>query len=102
MKTSSALPELKQELTDFERGIFLFVLESWPVSALDVAEHFGEIGKSREERKKLSTKYAYHLKKLVEKRVLISKRIGNALVVWPLQAEKLRTIHHILREDEEG
>lgn len=103
MAKESALPELKPELSDFERAIFRFVLESWPVSSLEIAEHFGEVCESREERKKLSTRYTYYLKKLVSKQVLVSKRIGNALVVWPLQAEKLRTIHHILREDyEEG
>ena len=101
MEDKPALPELKHGMTDFERDIFRFVLESWPVSALDVAEHFGEIGVSRPEKKKLSTKYAYYLKKLVARQVLVSKRIGNALVVWPLQVEKLRTIHHILRDDEE-
>jgi predicted transcriptional regulator len=53
---------------------------------------------SRELKKRASTKYAYYLQKLVEKQLVLSKRVGNALVVWPVHAEKYRTIHEILSE----
>lgn len=104
MPNSSAMPELKQGfdssfafgLRGKEREVFELVLEAWPTSALEIALHFKEDLSSRERKKQASTKYAYYLKKLVDKQLILGKRVGNALVVWPLQAEKLRTIHKIL------
>ncbi|MFH1224643.1 MAG: hypothetical protein V1676_02460 [Candidatus Diapherotrites archaeon] len=87
-----------QALSAKEREIYGIVLESWPTSALGVAEHFRVPMHTREAKKQASTKYAYYLHKLVARRLLVSKRIGNALVVWPLHTEKYRTIHSILKE----
>ncbi|MBI4210391.1 MAG: hypothetical protein HY544_02700 [Candidatus Diapherotrites archaeon] len=81
-----------------EREILAIVNERWPTSALEIARHFREDTSSRGKRKKHSTKYAYYLKKLVAKRLVLSKRFGHALVVWPVQAEAYRTIHRILKE----
>lgn len=88
-----------RELSVFERDVLLFVLENWPCSSLEVAEHFGEKPVSRPDRKRVSTRFSYHLQKLVGKRVLFSKRFGNSLVVWPVRVEKYRTIHSILQGD---
>ncbi len=104
MPNTPAMPELLPgssssfafALHGREKEIFELVLEHWPTTALEIAEHFREDLSSRKRKKQASTKYAYYLKKLVEKQLLLSKRVGNALVVWPLQAEKLRTIHKIL------
>ena len=101
----SGLPEFSFDLSrqrrssDLEREIFSIILENWPTSALEIAEHFKEDLSSREKRKKASTKYTYYLQKLVKKQKIFGKRIGNALVVWPMQAEKLRTIHSILESE---
>ena len=102
----SAIPESMgflavsdQKLSKLESEILEFVFENWPTSALEIAEHFNEVLDSREHKKKKSTKYSYYLQKLVEKRLLFSKRFGNSLVVWPLRVEKYRTIHHILKEE---
>jgi len=102
MNGNSAMPESKpvlqagQLLGRKEREIFGLVVENWPTSALEIAEHFNEDLSTRPLKKQASTKYAYYLKKLVQKQLLLSKRVGNALIVWPLQAEKLKTIHKIL------
>ena len=74
------------------------VRDHWPISALEIAKHFSENTSSRERRKKHSTNYTYYLKKLVSKRKVLSKRMGNALVVWPLEVESYRAIHKILAE----
>ena len=105
MAKNSGLPDFQRDLASAaglstrEREIFSRVLENWPTSALEVSEHFGEDVSTRELRKKVSTKYSYYLQKLVEKRLVLSKRVGNALVVWPVRAEKLRTIHNILETE---
>lgn len=90
----------RQPLSDMEEQIFSLVLDHWPMCALEVAEHFNEIADSREKKKQLSTRYSYYLKKLVDKRLLFSKRVGNSLIVWPVRVEKYRTIHSILSEEE--
>lgn len=87
-------------LSLFEKSIYALVLEKWPTSALEIAEHFNEDLSNRESRKKASTKYSYYLQKLVEKRLLLSKRVGNALIVWPVKAEKLRAVYAILESHE--
>ena len=81
--------------------IMQIVREHWPISSLEIAKHFQENVSSRNHRKKHSTNYTYYLKKLVKKRLVLSKRIGNALVVWPLEVEAYRTIHRILKEAQE-
>lgn len=83
-------------LSDLESGILAFVSDSWPASALQVAEHFRADLSSPEAVKRASARFSYYLQKLVAKQLLLSKRIGNALVVWPLQVEKYRAIHQIL------
>jgi len=93
MERNSAMPA---GLSGKEIEVFNAVLENWPTSALEIAELFNEDISSRALKKQASTKYAYYLKKLVSRQLLLSKRSGNSLIVWPVQAEKLRTIHKIL------
>lgn len=100
LQSDSGIPDLvfDKRLSQKEREVFEIVLQNWPVSALEIAGHFKELPLNRQHSKRLSTKYSYYLKKLVEKKLVLSKRMGNALVVWPLRAEKYRTIEHILKE----
>ncbi len=91
---NSGFPD--KSLSELESAILLFVSNAWPASALHVAEHFHADLSSPEAIKRASAKFSYYLQKLVDKRLLLSKRIGNALVVWPLQVEKYRAIHQIL------
>ena len=95
----SVMPELAG-LSPHEVRIFEFVLEHWPTFPLEVAESFQEDTSDREKKRRASTKYSYYLKKLVEKQLLVSKKAGNSMVVWPLVVEKYRTIHGILKEYE--
>lgn len=92
----SGLPDKIVVLSVLEARIVAFVLESWPVSALDVAAHLQVDVSSFEAKKRASAKFSYYLQKLVDKRLLLSKRMGNSLVVWPLEVEKYRAVHAIL------
>ena len=98
-QNNSVMPDLTG-LSAQEIRIFEFVLEHWPTVPLEVAESFQEDLSDREKKRRASTKYSYYLKKLVEKQLLVSKKAGNSLVVWPLVVEKYRTIHGILKEYE--
>lgn len=95
---SSGYPE--SVLSVLESKILAFVLESWPTTPVHVAEHFHADLSSFEARKRASARFSYYLQKLVEKRLLLSKRVGLALVVWPLQVEKYRAMHAFLKSDE--
>lgn len=98
MYSHSGITEKTFVLSPTERRVFDLVLEHWPISSLEVASHFSEACQSREEKKRLSSKYCYYLRKLVDKRLVLAKRAGNSFIVWPLVVEKYRTIHHILSE----
>ncbi len=91
-------PEKTLLLSDFEKKLFEVIIEHWPISALELAEHFHEPALSREDKKRVSTRYCYYMKKLAFKRLVLGKRVGNSFIVWPLVVEKYRTIHNILRE----
>ncbi|VVB74991.1 Uncharacterised protein [uncultured archaeon] len=101
MKKASkpALPELLH-LGEIEKKIYLFVLDTWPSTPLEIAEQFNEDVSDREKKKRASTKYSYYVRKLVEKKLLVSKKAGNGTIVWPLMVEKYRTIHAILKHHE--
>ena len=97
-ETDSDLPDLTN-LSSFERELFDYVLENWPTTPLELAENFNEDLSTKESKKRLSSKYAYYLKKLVEKRLIISKKAGNSIIVWPVIVEKYRVIHEILKSE---
>jgi hypothetical protein len=98
-KRISVMPDLRG-LSALEIRILEFVLEKWPTFPLEIAESLGEDLSDRDKKRRVSTKYSYYLKKLVEKQLLVSKKAGNSLIVWPLVVEKYRTIHGILKEYE--
>lgn len=85
-----------------ESAVLEIVRSRWPISALEIAENLSERISSREDKKRQSTNYSYYLKKLIAKRLVLSKRVGNALIVWPIEVEAYRTIHEILKESGTG
>ncbi len=93
MVAKSGYPELSEK----EANVLELVKENWPISALEIAEHMNEDLSSHEFKKKHSTNYVYYLKKLVDKRLVLSKRVGNALIVWPIEVEAYRAIHNIIK-----
>lgn len=94
-----ALPEIL-DLPEFEKEIYAFILDNWPTTPLEVAQQMKEDISTREKKRRVSTRYAYYLKKLVGKQLLLSKKAGNSIIVWPLMVEKYRTIHNILKHHE--
>lgn len=93
------LPELAH-LGEREREIYAFILDNWPTSTIEIAAQFNEDLTDREKQRRASTKYAYYVKKLILKKLLLSKKAGNSIIVWPLVVEKYRTIHNILKHHE--
>lgn len=96
---NSVLPDLLG-LNEKEKQIYLAVLDNWPSTPIEIAQSLKEDISNREKQRRASTKYSYYLKKLIEKKLLLSKKAGNSLIVWPLMVEKYRTIHDILKHHE--
>jgi len=94
--SNSVLTEIFS-LNEFEREIYDFVLEFWQATALEIAAHFNEKLDTLEDKKRMNSKYNYYLKKIVAKELLISKKAGNTLIVWPIIVEKYRVVHEILK-----
>ncbi len=95
---NSDMPDLTG-LGAVELKVFEIILEDWPTTPLGIAEALGDDLSTLEKKKRASTKYAYYLKKLVKKGLVLSKKAGNSIIVWPLVVEKYRVIHDILKED---
>ncbi len=85
-----------EDLKPMEKKIYDFVVENWPTFPLEIADHFGEPIGNTDEKKKASAKYSYYLKKLIANNLLLQKKAGHSIIVWPLVAEKYRVIHQIL------
>lgn len=98
-KLVSVLPDFSG-LSGLEENILFFIFEKWPTTPLEIAEYLNEDISSRENKRRMSTKYSYYLKKLIKKQLIVSKRAGNSVIVWPLVVEKYRTIHNILQDYE--
>lgn len=100
MKSINSGMTEENDLNPEEKSVFLVVLEHWPCTPMEVAIQLKEKTKSREEKRRASTKYSYYLKKLVAKKLLLSKKSGNTMIVWPLMTEKYRAIHDIITRQE--
>jgi hypothetical protein len=75
------------------RDVLDVICKEWPVNPLDVAVSLGEKGSN----KTLSSKYLYHFRKLKQMELIEMKRTGNTYIAWPMDMEKLRIIHEMLK-----
>ena len=73
--------------------------EKWPVSATEIAEHLGifKRGMNEKKRKAAVGKIIYHIKKLKEREKIRTKKIGQTVIIWPYEMEKLRVLHEMMR-----
>jgi predicted transcriptional regulator len=81
--------------------IIMVIDKNWPVSVTEVAEHLGIFKKGMNERKRKAAigKIIYHVKKLKEMKKIRTKKIGQTVIIWPNDIEKLRVVHEMLREE---
>lgn len=91
----SELPE-KVFLGKFESKLFSLIKEYWPVTSIELAELLHENLESREEKKRAYSRYSYYLNKMINSKLILSKKSGKTLIVWPLEAEKFRVIESII------
>lgn len=81
----------KEKLRD---KIMKLVERNWPTHIKELVSDLGyEINNLN------IKKVAYHVKQLDAIEKIRTKRIGQALVVWPYDVEKLRVIYEMLKEE---
>ncbi len=88
--------KVEQALEGLEKEIYALLKQRWPSHALEVAEFLNADLSTRDLRRKASGKYTYYLRKLVKKELVLTKKVGNAHIFWPLDIERWRTIIDIL------
>ena len=79
--------------------IMLIIEDHWPVSVTEISTRLGIFKRGMDEKKRKAAigKISYHVKKLREMDKIKTKKIGQTVVVWPHEIEKLRVVHEILR-----
>jgi predicted transcriptional regulator len=79
--------------------IVLIVEKEWPVSVTEIAEHLGifKRGMNEKKRKAAVGKISYHVKKLKEQEKIDTKKIGQTVIIWPYEINKLRVLHEMIK-----
>jgi predicted transcriptional regulator len=73
--------------------VFKLICTKWPLNPFEIAKEMGEKGNN----KTISAKYLYHMKKLKKADLIEMKKLGNTYIAWPIDIEKLRLIHELLK-----
>ena len=79
--------------------VMAVIVNNWPVSITEVAKHLGifKEGMNEKKRKAVVGKIIYHVKKLKEQEKIRTKKIGQTVIIWPYDIEKIRVAHEMLR-----
>jgi predicted transcriptional regulator len=79
--------------------IMKVVEEKWPVSVTEIAEHLGifKRGMNEKKRKAAIGKIIYHVKKLKDEKKIDVKKIGQTVIIWPNEINKLRVLHELMK-----
>jgi hypothetical protein len=79
--------------------IVLIVEKEWPVSITEIAERLGifKRGMNEKKRKAAVGKIIYHVKKLKDEEKIDTKKIGQTVIIWPYEINKLRVLHEMMR-----
>jgi predicted transcriptional regulator len=86
-------------MSSLRNDILLTIEKEWPISVTEIAKHLGIFKKGMDERKRKAAvgKIAYHVKKLKEEEKIRTKKIGQTVIIWPHDIEKLRVLHEMLK-----
>jgi predicted ArsR family transcriptional regulator len=79
--------------------IMIVTEKEWPVSITEIAERLGifKRGMSEKKRKAAIGKIIYHVKKLKDEEKIRTKIIGQTVIIWPYEMEKLRVLHEMIK-----
>ena len=77
----------------------IIIEREWPVSVTEIAFHLGLFRKGMIEKKRKAAigKIIYHVKKLEKMEKIRTKKIGQTVIIWPYEIEKLRFLHEMIK-----
>lgn len=74
------------------REILERIESNWPTHIIEIVRDLGfEVDNNN------IKKISYHIRRLEEEEKIRVKRIGRAMVAWPIDMERLRIIHELLK-----
>ena len=79
--------------------IMIIVEKEWPVSVTEIAERLEIFKRGMDEKKRKASvgKIIYHVKKLKEGEKIDTKKIGQTVIIWPYEINKLRILHEMMK-----
>ncbi len=77
---------------ELRKQVMEFIEHHWPAHVKEIVRDLG-LETNNSNIKKIS----YHIKELEKKEKIRTKRVGKALIVWPHDMERLRTIYELLK-----
>ena len=77
----------------FRSRVLKTIEDHWPVHITEIAK---ELDMNPTKNSSI-TKIRYHINKLEREGKVHRKKIGQAVVVWPQEIEKLRFVHELLK-----
>jgi predicted transcriptional regulator len=79
------------------KEIYRVIEKYWPVHVSEVAEQLNIFPKDKKGQKKILSLLRYHFDQLQKQDKIRIKKIGRSVVAWPVEIEKLRVIHELLK-----
>lgn len=77
--------------------IYEVISRNWPIHITEIAGKMDLLTSNVDERKLVITHLKYHVDQLARHDRIKVKKIGKAVVVWPIEIEKLRMVHEMLK-----
>ena len=86
-------------MKELRNDIVVIIEKNWPVSATEIASHLGIFKKGMDEKKRKAAigKIMYHVKKLEGQEKIDTKKIGQTVIIWPAEINKLRVVHELMK-----
>ena len=76
--------------------IYEIIVDKWPTHVSEVARTLKLFPENDPESKSVIAKVKYHFDQLAREHKINVKKIDRALVAWPVEVEKYRTLHELL------
>jgi predicted transcriptional regulator len=79
--------------------VMVVIEKNWPVSVTEIAENLGIFKKGMNEKKRKAAigKIIYHIRKLEESDKIMTKKIGQTVIIWPYDVDKIRVLHELIK-----
>jgi predicted transcriptional regulator len=84
-------------LSEIRDKIMDIIHSDWPIHATEIAEKMGYDVSTKEAQRVSVAKIKYHVDQLARGGDIKVKKVGQALVCWPNEVEKLRMMYELMR-----